>query len=120
MKWWKLPASEATLNDVIIEGNRADDNNGAIGNSGTLNLNEGTIITNNTARNQSAIENLDIGTVNIHAGVHIFDNHDEQQQGRSVHSGGIMNMDFSWEQRARSYRAQIFLFKLCSVDSWFS
>jgi hypothetical protein len=87
------PGSKVTMNDVTIEGNIADGNSSAIANSGILNLNDGTTITKNTAQRYSAIENSMLGVVNIHDGVHVFNNHDEQQPGESVHSEGILNME---------------------------
>lgn len=85
--------SKAVMNDVIVEGNLADGNSSAIGNSGIVNLNEGTIITRNTAKNHSAIENSEPGIINIHDGVHIFNNQDEHQPGRPIYSKGILNME---------------------------
>ena len=87
------PGSKVTMNDVTIEGNIADGNSSAIGNSGILNLNDGTTITKNTAQRYSAIENSMLGVVNIHDGVHIFNNRDEQQPGEPVHSEGILNIE---------------------------
>jgi hypothetical protein len=85
------PGSEVTMDDVIIADNRADDNSSAIGNSGIFNLKEGTVITRNTAKNYSAIDNSELGIVNIQEGVHIFNNHDEHQPCRPIHSEGILN-----------------------------
>jgi hypothetical protein len=81
------------MDGVTIECNIADGNSSAIGNSGILNLNDGTIITKNTAQRYSAIENSMLGVVNIHDGVHIFNNHEGQQPGEPVHSEGILNME---------------------------
>jgi hypothetical protein len=63
----------------------------AIGNSGIFNLKEGTVITRNTAKNYSAIDNSEHGIVNIQEGVHMFNNHDEPQPCRPIHSKGILN-----------------------------
>ena len=85
------PGSEVTMDDVIIADNRADDNSSAISNSGIFNLKEGAVITRNTAKNYSAIGNSELGIVNIQEGGCIFNNHDEHQPCRPIHSEGILN-----------------------------
>jgi hypothetical protein len=84
--------SKAVMNYVTIEGNLAEGNSSAIGNSGVLDLNEGTIITRNTAKNHSAIENSKPGVINIQEDTRVFNNRDEQQPGGPIHSEGILNM----------------------------
>ena len=80
------------MNDVIIEGNIADDDHGAIENAGKLNLNEGTVITRNTAKRYSALYSPESGVVNINKNANIYDNVDKQQPSQSIHSEGILNM----------------------------
>ena len=53
----------------------ADGNSSAIGNAGKLNLNEGTIITRNTAKRYSAIDNSISGTLSMAKDAHIFNNY---------------------------------------------
>ena len=89
-------SSEVTMNDVIIEGNIADDDFGAIANAGKLNLNEGTVIAKNTARRYSGLYSSESGVVNINKNANIYDNVDKQQPPQSIHSEGILNMDPSW------------------------
>ena len=84
--------SEVSMNDVIIEGNIADDDYGAIENAGKLNLNEGTVIARNTARRYSGLYSPESGVVNINKNAHIYDNVDKQQPPQSIHSEGILNM----------------------------
>ena len=80
------------MNDVIIEGNIADDDYGAIENAGKLNLNEGTVIARNTARRYSALYSPESGVVNVSKNANIYDNVDKQQPSQPVHSEGILNM----------------------------
>ncbi len=90
---WIDSESEVSMNDVIIEGNIADDDYGAIKNAGKLNLNEGTVIAKNTARRYSGLYSSESGAVNINKNAHIYDNVDKQQPPQSIHSEGILNMD---------------------------
>jgi len=62
------------MNDVIIEGNIADNYDGAIKNTGKLNLNAGTVITGNIAKRYPTLNNTAPGMVNMSMGAHIYDN----------------------------------------------
>jgi hypothetical protein len=87
--------SEVNMNEVTIEGNTAEGNSSAIGNAGTLNLNEGTIITRNTAKRYSAIDNSMSGILSMAKDAHIFNNYDVGKPGESIHSKGTLNIDAS-------------------------
>ena len=86
-------SSEVTMNGVTLEGNIADGEVGAISNAGELNLNAGTVITKNTAKRYSVLENLASGTININKDVRIHSNIDAQRPFRPIHSEGVLNMD---------------------------
>jgi hypothetical protein len=83
--------AEVTIDDVSIEDNIADVNSNAISNAGILDLNGSAIITRNTAKNHSAVDNAYCGTITIHKDVHISDNRNVHKPGRPIHSEGIMN-----------------------------
>ena len=86
--------SDVNMSDVIIEGNIVDQGEcGAIKNAGKLNLNKGTVITKNSARQYSALFNTNTGVVNISKDVVIIDNHDDLQPSQPIHNDGILNQD---------------------------
>jgi hypothetical protein len=88
--------SNVSMNDVIIEGNTADGGECCtIKNEGRLDLNQGTMIIKNSARQYSALFNTNTGVLNIGKDVVIVDNHDKQQPSRAIHSEGILNLDAS-------------------------
>jgi hypothetical protein len=84
-------SSEVIMNDVVLEDNIADGSMGAIVSAGKLNLNEGTIITKNTAKRYSALDNEKSGIVNMSTGANIYDNYDKQQPYHPVYSLGTLN-----------------------------
>ena len=82
--------SNVNMNDVIIEGNTADGGECCIiKNEGTLNLNKGTVITKNRARQYSALFNTNTGVVNISKDVVIANNDDELQPSQTIHNEGV-------------------------------
>ena len=71
---WINSKSEVSMDDIIIEGNIADYYDGAIRNTGKLNLNAGTVITGNIAKRYPTLNNTAPGMVNMSMGAHIYDN----------------------------------------------
>lgn len=88
---WINSKSEVSMNDVIIKDNIADYYDGAIKNTGKLNLNAGTVVTGNIAKRYPSLNNTELGMVNMSMGAHIYDNYDKQQPYQPVHSLGILN-----------------------------
>lgn len=87
--------SDVSTNDTIIEGNIADDDYDATKNARKLNLNEDMVITKNTAKRHSAIENANLGIINTSKYINITDNYDKQQLNLPVHNEGVLNMGSS-------------------------
>ena len=88
------PRSEVTMNDVPFEGNIADGDVGAIENTGTLNLNEGTVITRNTAKRYSALYSPESGIVIKGNGIRMYDNHDDNPNDSICIEGILKSVEF--------------------------
>lgn len=91
---WIDSESEVSMNDVIIEGNIADNYHGAIENAGKLNLNEGMVITRNTAKRYSALYSPGSGIVIKGKGIRMYDNHDDNPNDSICIEGILKSVEF--------------------------
>jgi hypothetical protein len=79
-----------TMNDVVLKDNHADDDAGAIMNTGVLNMDKGTTIIENTANSCSALNNTKSGRVILDKSVSISDNQDSGQIKQPLLSTGAL------------------------------